>query len=222
MAQYEVDPDLLARHVPRGTTLDLFEGRALVSMVGFRFLNTRVLGVSVPLHRDFDEVNLRFYVVRPMPNGETRRGAVFVREIVPRPAIALVARVLYNEPYITRPMRSRVSLETGVAYEWRNRGVWNRLSADVIGALAPMTADSEAEFIFEHYYGYTAQRNGGTKEYRLEHPAWNVSDARELRFECDVAALYGKEWEPFLTQPAVSAFVADGSPVRVFPGVRLP
>ncbi len=222
MAQYEVDPAILAPHVPAGTELDLWEGRAVVSMVGFRFLNTRVLGVPIPFHRDFDEVNLRFYVVRRMPNGDVRRGAVFVREIVPLPAITVVARVLYNEPYITRPMRSQTSVENGLIYEWRNRGHWDRLSAGAVGEATPMTPGSEAHFIYEHYYGYTVQRNGGVKEYRLEHPPWSVRQVRDVRFECDVAALYGKQWEPFLTRSAVSVFVADGSPVRVFPGVRLP
>ena len=69
---YEVDPDLLAGRVPRGTELDLDDGRCFVSLVGFMFLQTRVIGVPVPFHINFEEVNLRFYIKRG-PNDETRR-----------------------------------------------------------------------------------------------------------------------------------------------------
>jgi uncharacterized protein YqjF (DUF2071 family) len=61
MANYEVDRSLLQGLVPKGTELDLWSGRCFVSVVGFQFLDTRVLGFSVPFHRDFEEVNLRFY-----------------------------------------------------------------------------------------------------------------------------------------------------------------
>src|SRR5689334_5811636 len=57
--QYVVDPAVLLPLVPLGTELDSWEGRTLVSMVGFRFLRVRVLGASILFHTDFDEVNLR-------------------------------------------------------------------------------------------------------------------------------------------------------------------
>src|SRR6186997_297859 len=81
---FRVEPDVLAPYIPAGTSLDPFEGETLVSLVGFRFLDTRVRGVPIPGHRNFDEINLRFYVKRPMPDGTVRRGVTFIREIVPR------------------------------------------------------------------------------------------------------------------------------------------
>jgi uncharacterized protein YqjF (DUF2071 family) len=87
MLNYEVDQSLLLPFVPSGTTLDQWEGKTYVSLVGFRFLKTRVLGLPVPFHTNFDEVNLRFYVRRRIA-GDVRRGVVFIREIVPRWAIA--------------------------------------------------------------------------------------------------------------------------------------
>src|SRR5438477_5664134 len=124
MLNYEVDPDLLEPLVPAGTVLDRWRGRTLVSIVGFRFADTRVLGAAVPFHRDFDEVNLRFYVRRHLPSGEGRRGVVFVRELVPRLAVALVARWAYNEPYRAVPMGStapdsRIGAPGRIVYEWR-------------------------------------------------------------------------------------------------------
>ena len=99
MVNYEVDPSLLADRVPLGTTLDLFEGKCFVSLVGFMFLDTRVMDFLIPFHVNFEEVNLRFYVKRETRT-EIRRGVVFIKEIVPRGAIAWVARA---------PARSKVN-----------------------------------------------------------------------------------------------------------------
>jgi len=105
LANYEVDPALLASRVPTGTDLDLHEGRCFVSLVGFMFLNTRVLGIPIPGHINFEEVNLRFYVKREM-SSEVRRGVCFIKELVPKPAIAFIARELFGEPYETAVMHN--------------------------------------------------------------------------------------------------------------------
>ena len=221
MLNYEVDPALLAAHVPAGTTLDLHEGRALASIVAFRFLRTRVLGVPVPLHRDFDEVNLRFYVRRELPGGEVRRAATFIRELVPRRAIALTARLAYNEPYQSAPMRSTAPAGLTAApgrlvYEWQTGGRWQQAAATAVGAPAVPAAGSETAFVAEHYWGYTRQRDGGTVEYQVEHPPWRTWVAVDVAFDADVRGLYGAEWEGVLEGTPRSAFVAEGSAVTVY------
>src|SRR6185295_273969 len=102
MLNYEIDPAILRRFVPRGTELDAWNGKTFVSLVGFLFLNTRVMGLPIPFHENFEEINLRFYVRRKADEG-WRRGVVFIKEIVPRAAIAWVARWLYNENYVALP-----------------------------------------------------------------------------------------------------------------------
>lgn len=226
MLNYEVEPHVLTPLVPAGTSLDLWQGRALVSVVGFRFLRTRVLGVPVPLHRDFDEVNLRLYVRRATAAGEVRRGVVFVRELVPRVAIAIVARLAYNEPYLAVPMRSAVPAAATDApgrltYEWRMGAGWQHLRATAIGAPARPDPSSEAAFVTEHYWGYTRQRDGGTIEYAVEHPPWRVWAAEEADLAADVRRLYGEPFERSLAREPASAFVAEGSPVVVRRPVRL-
>ena len=186
MINYEVDPAVLAPFVPAGTELDEFQGRVFVSMVGFLFLKTRVLGVPFPWHQNFEEVNLRFYVRRRVEGEDGwRRGAVFVREIVPRIIIATVARVFYNEPYLARPMRHRVEQSadaTAAEYRWRHEGRWNALSVAARGGEpAAVAPGSEEEFITEHYWGYNRQRDGGTMEYGVEHPRWRVWPAHGTR-----------------------------------------
>lgn len=223
MLNYAVDPALLAPHVPAGTVLDLWQGEALVSVVGFRFVDTRVLGVPLPGHRHFEEVNLRFYVRREAAQG-VRRAVVFLRELVPRRAIAWVARAWYNEPYRALPMRHAVverAPERTLRYEWREGSAWTGLSARTVGASSPLESGSEAEFITEHYWGYTRQRDGGTVEYEVTHPRWRVWPALDATLSGDIAATYGATFAPALAARPRSAFVADGSPITVYRPRRL-
>lgn len=218
MLNYEVDPALLGKLVPPGTDLDTFAGRTFVSMVGFQFLDTRVLGVPIPFHRNFDEVNLRFYVRRVAGEG-IRRGVVFVKEIVPRAAIAWVARRVYNENYVALAMEHEDEVghaaEPRVAYRWRYLGQSHHLAVRVGGSSYLPDEASEESFITEHYWGYARQRDGTTLEYRVEHPRWGVWRASQAELDCDVAGLYGAEFAPYLSRPPSSAFLAEGSAVTV-------
>lgn len=227
MLNYCVDPSALADRVPRGTELDQWQGRTYLSLVGFRFLDTKVLGLPIPFHRNFDEVNLRFYVRRKSADG-WRRGVVFVREIVPRAAIALVARALYNENYVALPMSHAIGRAAGepgriesLSYSWTFGGRPHRLSMSLGCEPRSPTAGSEEEFIAEHYWGYSRQRDGGTSEYRVTHPPWRVAPAREARLEGEVGAIYGERFGQVLQGRPMSAFMADGSEVAVSHGVRL-
>lgn len=224
MLNYVAKPAALARFVPAGTELDAWNGQTLISMVGFLFLRTRVRGVPIPLHRDFEEVNLRFYVRRKAADG-WRRGVVFIKEIVPRAAIALVARNLYHEPYIALPMSHRIEQQDGrvqaAEYGWTCGGRPNRLRVVTRGAPEALTPGSEAEFITEHYWGYNAQPDGSTLEYRVEHPPWRVLAVATATLECDATELYGEAFCAALTGPPRSAFLAEGSPVKVYSGTRL-
>jgi uncharacterized protein YqjF (DUF2071 family) len=229
MLNYAVDAALLRPLLPSGTELDLWQGEAMASIIGFRFADTRLLGVPVPFHRTFDEINLRFYVRRDTPEG-VRRAVVFVRELVPRRAIAWVARAAYNEPYRAVPMRHEIGPRSAslrdtsprlVRYAWREGATWNHVSAETHGEPTPLIAGSEAEFITEHYWGYTRQRDGGTIEYRVAHPRWRVWAAHHAQLEGDLAATYGAAFAEVLARPPRSAFVAEGSDVAVYRPVRL-
>jgi uncharacterized protein YqjF (DUF2071 family) len=228
MLNYEIDPVALRARVPDGTELDSWSGRTFVSMVGFMFLNTKLLGVSIPCHRDFEEVNLRFYVRRKGQDG-WRRGVVFIKEIVPRRAIAAVARWCYGERYASMPMRHLVETEGGMIcensrarYEWSHLGEWNHLALRAAGKPGFPQAGSLEEFITEHYWGYALQRGRRTIEYRVEHPQWRIWQASDASLGCDARALYGPEFHDSLTGRPGSAFLAEGSLVTVNRGSALP
>lgn len=224
MLNYEVDADILRRRVPHGTEVDSFRGKTFVSLVAFEFLRTKLFGIlPVPFLTDFEEVNLRFYVRRREGN-EVRRGVVFIREIVPKRGVAQVARLIYGENYSCRPMRHNISVN-GVRrtaeYQWKLDGNWCTLHAETAGDAAMPKEDSLEEFVTEHYWGYVS-RPSGCLEYRVSHEPWRVQVCVTGSFEGNSDTLYGPELGGILRRPPSSAFIAEGSPVLVFAGRRIP
>jgi uncharacterized protein len=225
MLNYEIDPRHLLPFVPTGTSLDLWQGRALVSIVGFQFLRTAVAGVPLPFHQRFEEVNLRFYVRREI-EGAVRRGVTFIRELVPRAAVAFVARLAYNEPYRALPMRSAGPMWNGspgrIEYSWREGARWSHVAAVACGASELPPPDDERSFVAEHYWGYGRAKNSATLEYEVSHPQWRVWKAHGPEFTGAVATLYGPQFVEALSRDPLSSFVAEGSPVTVYRAIRLP
>lgn len=211
LANYAVDPGLLAEHVPAGVELDQHEGKCFVSLVGFQFSNTKVRGVAIPGHVNFVEVNLRFYVRL----GE-KRGVVFLKEIVPKPAIAWVAKTLYGEPYEV--------WKCGVVdteYTWSRRGNHNRFAVVPASAGQLPPSGSHAEFITEHYWGYTRRGPHRTDEYQVTHPQWEHYAVEEHAIEVDFGTVYGPKWAFLSAETPYSVLFARGSEIEVYPGTRL-
>lgn len=218
---YEVDPSILTPLLPLGAELDLFDGKALVSVIAFNFENNKLFGV-IPTYpvTNFEEVNLRFYVRRTVGE-EVRRGVVFVKEVVPSALIAGTARILYNEPYEARPMRHTLQQFDSTAGGTLSYGVTVgtkevTISATTVGELQPMSDHSVEQFILEHYWGYTKQPDSTTSEYRVAHDPWRFWSTFSTAIDGDLAALYPPIFRPFLEQAPHSAFVARGSPVAVY------
>lgn len=221
---YKVDADLLAPYLPRGLQLDEFNGAPVASLVAFQFHGTRVKGVRWPGHVNFPEWNLRFYVRRPLPDGAARRGVVFVREFVPRAAISLVARWVYNEPYTTVPMRDDVGFDhdTDLHAHYTLRYAGRDHSLRVAAGPVPMIPDeSSAEHFFkEHQWGYGADRRGRLLEYEVRHPTWAIRPVRKCELNIDWASLYGQKWGAMQGREPISTVFAVGSEVEVLPKGR--
>lgn len=223
MLNWEVSESLLLPYLPRGVEFDRLGSKLYASIVAFRFLDTRVWGMPVPWHRDFEEVNLRFYVRREVA-GEIRRGVVFVSELVPRFWVAALARALYNERYRAVAMTHKViSTEYGIrtAYAWRDKGQEFFVRASAEGPPHLVPSDSREMFIAEHYWGYSRLRDGTTMEYRVEHPTWRLWVECQIELCSDIAQSYGAEWREVFGRKPDFSFIGEGSPVAVFPGSRL-
>lgn len=219
MVNYVVEPPLLADRVPAGTEIDLNEGKCFVSLVGFMFCDTRVKDFLVPFHVNFEEVNLRFYVRRETGT-EVRRGVVFIKEIVPRAAIAAVARTLYGEPY-ERWKMSHVRDALRVGYSWEKRGRVNTIGVDSGMNLGVPPESSHEAFIIEHYWGYTKRKGGRTDEYKVEHPKWDVLSAEDPHIDVDFGTVYGPEFAFLTDETPYSVLLAKGSEIAVYKGEKI-
>ena len=221
MINYEVNEEILLPYLPAKTELDSFNNKFYVSLVAFHFLDTKVKGISLPFHRNFEEINLRFYVKYKEGN-EFKRGVVFISEIVPKRMIALVARLFYGEKYQYLPVQSLVKeTDTRILhFEW-GTNLEHSISVITENKLAGLEEGSKEQFIFEHYWGYTTLKSGATGEYQVQHPSWNVYPVIDFKVNVDFETLYGKRFQFLNTTQPDSAFVAEGSPVVVFDGRKI-
>lgn len=217
MLNYAVPAEILQPFLPPFTELDLWQGNAIVSMVGFMFEQTKVFGVKWPLHTSFEEINLRLYV-KHFDGKNWKRGVAFVSEIVPKYIITYIANILYNEHYASMPTRHSIvekNEELRVKYEWKQKGKWNKLFAVADNNPTLIQPNTEEEFIFEHYWGYNEFNKKTTIEYAVEHPRWEIYPVTFFDADYDIENLYGNAFQPYLSVPPQSVFLAKGSDIIV-------
>jgi uncharacterized protein YqjF (DUF2071 family) len=224
MAQYVVKPRHLMPYLPKGLELDLFQGQCFVSLVAFLFDRVRIKRLPIPFHTRFEEINLRFYVRRREPDGTFKRGVVFIREFVPRSAIAFIARRFYEEPYIAIPTSHRIESTSGnlsVQYSWNLGGRAHSIGVNANPTPREIAPGSEEEFITEHYWGYTKRVNGLTSAYEVQHPRWQIYPLTSHSIDADFSTLYGPAFAHLNSVQPASVLLAEGSAVSVHSGFRL-
>lgn len=214
IASWVVDPQLLLPYLPDGLELDTHQGSAYVSLVAFQFRHTRVRGIAVPWHINFPEMNLRFYA-----KAREHRGVVFIRELVPKPAIAWVARAYYNEPYQSCPMTSRVEtasehLRATYALSSRSHEYTMRVEARHAPFLPAISSLEHA--LKEQDRGFGRSRAGQTWMYRVVHAPWLLYPVLTFQHTVDLGAVYGRQWAPLNGRPPSHVMFAQGSPVSVY------
>jgi len=223
LINYEFDPEILKKYLPHKTELDTWNNTCYVSLVGFKFCNTKVKGIKIPFHSDFEEVNLRFYVRHKASDNQWRRGVVFVKEIVPKAAITFFANLLYNEHYQTLPMthywKNNGLLE--VEYKWKLNNEWQRLMVKANPDPKEVAKDCEIAFITEHYWGYNRVSDSRTSEYEVQHPIWQVYDVQDYDVQVDTAKNYGEDFKELSQQKPKSVFLAEGSEITVKQGKKI-
>lgn len=216
LVNYKIDPDVLQKYLPEGTELDLWNNTCYVSLVGFRFMNTKLKGMKVPFHINFEEVNLRFYV-KYKEGDQYKRGVVFISEIVPKPFISWVANLIYHEHYRTRRMRHFWKEENNhleIGYSFKNKQ-WQNFEVKAHSSPLALEENSEAWFITQHFWGYSGAAGRETIEYEVEHPEWKTYKITDYKIKVDFAQVYGREFEFLNTATPVSVFLAEGSEIAV-------
>jgi uncharacterized protein YqjF (DUF2071 family) len=217
MVNYEIDPAILNKHIPAFTELDSYNGIHYASLVGFLFRDTKLKGISVPFHRTFEEINLRFYV-RQKDNGKWKRGVVFLKEIVSLPAISMMANLLYKEHYETHRTKHLWNMnneEWQIEYHWKLKNDWNWLKVSADASSYLIEAGSEEEFIAIQNWGYSYISGEKSGIYEVDHPNWRIHPVKHYEVKCDVEKMYGKEFENPLSVKPRSVFLAEGSDIAV-------
>jgi len=218
LANYAIDPKVLEPYLPFGTELDFWDNKCYVSLVGFMFLNTKVKGIKVPGHVNFEEVNLRFYVQRTDESGKVKRGVVFLKEIVPKPMITFVANTFFKEHYETRAM-SHLWEEKGksqvVKYTWYVGNLENSILVEAQKESKVISPNSKAFFITEHYWGYSQGKNNTSNAYEVKHPSWKIYPVKKAVINVDFAFTYGKKFEFLNQHQPASVMLAEGSEISV-------
>jgi hypothetical protein len=217
MANYEIDPSLLLPYLPQGVKLDYFQGKCYVSLVGFLFQHNSLFHIPIPFWGSFEEVNLRFYVIRKTAD-ETRRGVVFINETVPNKVVAFVANKLYKEHYMAVPTKYNWQLDAQnkkIEYQWKVNNKWNSIRVNASPINEKLEAGSFEEFIFEHYYGYTKVNENKSLEYKVEHPRWEINRIKDYQIKCDFEAFYGPNFKELTNATPSSVILAEGSMVKV-------
>lgn len=224
MINYVINPDILMKFIPRGTSIELLNNKCYISLVGFMFKNTRLKGIPIPFHLNFEEVNLRFYVQYPENSTQDyKRGVVFIKELVPKPALTFVANTIFKEHYETCEMNHEWLIRNDnqiVKYAWNING-WNSISVEAKKTLTEISAGSEEEFITEHYWGYTLIDNETTSEYEVKHPKWKINEVLDYTINVDFESTYGQEFRFLTNERPASVFLAEGSEIAVYPSKKI-
>lgn len=219
MANYEIAPELLLPYLPKGVSLDLFDGKAYVSLVGFMFKDTKLFNIPIPWFGSFEEINLRFYVKRIEPDGQIKRGVVFINETIPYRIVAWMANKLYKEHYTVVPTKHRIESKEhskNIQFAWKLDAKWNSINVQCETNSEPMLANSFEQFIFEHYYGYTKIDEQITEEYQLQHPSWKIHKVLDYAIDCDFKAMYSNSFSILNDTKPTAVFIAKGSDVAIF------
>jgi uncharacterized protein len=214
---YSIDPLLLKSYLPYKTELDFWKDKCYVSLVGFRFINTKLKGISIPFHTDFEEINLRFYV-RYKDGATWKRGVTFIKEIVPKPALTIIANTIYKEKYITLPTRHswiENSDDITISYKWKHRGEWDLISLGATTSASDICPDSEEEFITEQYWGYTQISKIQTSQYQVEHPRWQTYPVKNHQIKVRFGDLYGSKFDILNETSPDSIILAEGSNITI-------
>ena len=216
-ANYAIDPTILQPYVPAHTELDFFEDTCYVSLVGFLFDDVKLKGISVPFHKKFEEINLRFYV-RYKDGNKWKRGTVFISEIVSKPAIAWVANTLYNENYSVYKMHYKHDLtkdENFFSYGLHADNQWNLLQVATAPEAKKYAPKGITAFITEHFWGYSKKSEKQSWEYEVKHPLWKSYEVLDHEIVFDFGKIYGPQFDHLSKRNPDSIQCMDGSAIRI-------
>lgn len=219
---FAIDPSILEPHVPKGLELDFFKNETYVSLVAMMLRDVRVLGIPIHVATGFEEINLRYYVRRKVGD-KYQKGACFLRDYVSGSAAAWILGWIFKADFGRLKMKHNNSgfdmRDEGaipeVDYQWKVDDHVNRIRVKARERIQRTGPDTKVGFILNHSNEYSS-RDGVTLEYAVRQPEWQVWNAAQANFTCDVKRLFGPEFVKPLSRRPASVFVTPGSEVVIY------
>jgi len=210
---FTCNPEILKEYLPNDIELDLYQGKALFSMVAFTFSKVSFFGIKVPFHQEFGEINFRFYARSKIDN---TKGVVFIREFAPKPLIAFVANTIYNEPFYYKNIKKNIlqsATQKKVTYKFNKN---NEISVQAHSHSKPTQKNSLQEFIVDRYIAFVKGRNNTTYQYKINHRPWQLHQIKKCKITIKVLELLP---EVFKNSEHITTYFVDGSAVTIQKGI---
>lgn len=212
ISTFEVNSEILEKYLPNGIELDLYQGKALISMVAFTFSKVKFFGVKVPFHQQFGEINFRFYV-KSIVDGT--KGVVFIKEYAPKPIIALVANGVYNEPFFYKNIgRQKEILENVISMQYNFPN--GKVKAIAKNETKELEENSLEHFIVDRYIAFVKSRNTKTYQYQINHKPWEIYKSSSIEIDKNSLLLLPSE---FKNGKLIASYFVDGSKISVEKGI---
>ncbi len=221
---FQIDQRILQPLVPKGLELDFFNGETYVSLIAMMLRNVKAWGLPFSIIPSSPELSLRFYVRRP-GDGESAKGTCLIKDYISGSTAAWYLESQFKSDFSKLKMKYKNSgfgeHETPeVEYQWKVDDHWNKLRVRARSRIHKTERASKVGFILDHFT-YFGTYKGRTLAYRVERPTWNIWDAAQANFTCDVKRLFGDAFVKPLSKRPASVFVTAGSPVTIYKPVEV-
>lgn len=224
---FDIEPRIVEMHLPPGLEVDLYNDHSFISLVALKCRDTVIKGIRIPFHSNYAQLQLRCYVKRT-DGDTTRRGTFFIKRFVPSRRVARLMSWWTGQKYQHMRIRTHVSgfqetdpnIMPEAQYECFVNGRWNKIKIKARSQRRKLRPESKDQFILDHQYAYYSDGKN-TFEYLVDHPPWLIWDAASGALDCDVEALFGKEFARPMKHRPSSVMLARGSDVTVYQSTKI-
>lgn len=214
MSSFEVEKSILEPYLPNDTEIDLFQGKALISLVAFTFSKIKFFGLKIPFHQRFGQMNFRFYAKSKVDGS---RGVVFIKVFAPKHLIAFIGNKIYNEPYFFKPINFKKSKNNEIiCIEYNNNHT--TIKAKATYKTEKLTKNTLKHFIVERYIAYIKNKKNKTIRYNIYHKPWKIHHTESSHYDKELLKLLPNN---FKNLKHIATYLVNGSEVNVEKGMML-
>ncbi len=213
---FQIDPVVLKRHIPRGLEIDLHNDSAYLSLIFASCKDVRIWGLPLPISRGYRSVFLRYYVKRVVGKTE-RHGSCIVKGLVSNALARWTISKAINTDVVSTKIRAKSSGFGGehrsdhipeATYDWQLDGAQGRLVIKARHRIMNLDSGSKVGFILNRDHHFVTQA-GKLLDYPVKVTSSNVWDAGSASFHCDAEKMFGREFAKALSKRPSSVFLAE-------------